>query len=577
MSMLRSILYSVLSAFTLVAGPVVLFVFRLIYGEKGPSVTKVTDPLLLQSATSLARKIRARQVRPGFGLALASPCCWVIFKPGAWWVVGQVSAEEVMEAFIRRAREVNPAVNAIVAERFSQALQEAREVDRVLSSGDVPEEFSEANKPFLGIPLSVKEAFALEESSETHKPFPGNPLSVKEAFALEGMPNCSGLVSRVGVRAERDSLAVGRLRRAGMIPFACTNVSELCMWYESNNTVYGRTNNAYDHTKIVGGSSGGEGCIISSGASLLGVGSDIGGSIRMPAFFNGVFGHRPSKDIVPNEGQHPPATGSQVELLATGPMCRYAQDLAASLRIMAGPDASRLRLDDKVDISQVKVYSMVDDGGSLFTGRVDPQLKDAQRKAFDHLISVGAQTTRPQCLPLMKYSLELWSAKMVSSNGTKFACFMAGGEHTGKKVNCFIELFKWLVRKSDHTLPAIGLGIAENFTPVDDPNIPKLLAMLATLRRELSTLLGDCGVLLYPSHPQPAPYHNLPLLTPFNFSYTAIFNALGLPVTQVPLGLSAQGLPLGIQVVGAPYQDRLTLAVAQELEKGMGGWVSPGI
>ena len=130
--------------------------------------------------------------------------------------------------------------------------------------------------------------------------------------------------------------------------------------------------------------------------------------------------------------------------------------------------------------------------------------------------------------------------------------------------------------KSDHTLPAIGLGIIENFTPENDPKLPKMLSMLQALLDQITSLLGDDGVLLYPSHPSPAPYHNHPLLTPFNFTYTAIFNALGLPVTQVPLGLSREGLPLGIQVVGALNQDHLTIAVAAELEKGLGGWVSPG-
>ncbi|XP_076445717.1 fatty-acid amide hydrolase 2-A-like [Babylonia areolata] len=523
MSVLRSILYYILSAVTFVAGPLVWLVFRLIYGLKGQSVSKVTDPLLLASATSLAKKIRLRQV----------------------------TAEEVMQAFIRRAREVNPIVNAIVAERYAEALEEAREVDRLLSGGSIPEELSERSKPFLGVPLTVK-----------------------EAFALEGMPNCSGLVSRKGMKADSDCPAVHRLKESGMIPFACTNTSELCMWYESANNVYGRTKNAYDNTKIVGGSSGGEGCIISTGASLLGVGSDIGGSIRMPAFFNGVFGHRPSKNLVPNEGQHPPATGGQVELLATGPMCRYAEDLTPVLKIMAGPQAARLNLDTKVDMSTVKVYTMDSDGGSLFTGRVNPQLKEAQRKACDYLGSVGA-TTKPVKLGLMKYSLELWSAKMVSGQGTKFACFMAGGEHSGKKVNCFTEIFKWMLGRSDHTLPAIGLGVLETFTPDDDPNVPRLLTLLDGLHQQLTTLLADDGVLLYPSHPEPAPYHNHPLLTPFNFSYTGIFNALGFPVTQVPLGLSREGLPLGVQVVGAPDQDRLTLAVAAQLEKGFGGWVSP--
>lgn len=130
--------------------------------------------------------------------------------------------------------------------------------------------------------------------------------------------------------------------------------------------------------------------------------------------------------------------------------------------------------------------------------------------------------------------------------------------------------------RSDHTLPAIGLGIVENLLPKNDPRLPHLLFLLGELRKNLITLLGDDGVFLYPPHPVTAPYHNYPLLTPLNFSYTAIFNALALPVTQVPLGLSPDGLPLGVQVVAAPYQDHLTIAVAQELERAFGGWVTPG-
>lgn len=525
--MLRTVLNLLISAFTLVLKPLVWLVFQMIYGVKGQSVSKVTNPLLLQSATSLARKIRSREAM----------------------------AEAVMEAFIARAREVNPIINAIVAERYEAALEEARAVDRLLSQDNIPEEYSILRKPFLGVPLSVK-----------------------EAFACKGMPNCSGLVSRKGLISDHDSPCVHNLKEAGMIPFASTNVSELCMWFESANKVYGRTKNAYDNNRIVGGSSGGEGCILSSGASLMGVGSDIGGSIRMPAFFNGVFGHRPSKDVVPNEGQHPPATGGQIELLATGPLCRYAEDLLPALQIMAGPaGAAKLKLNTKVDMSKLRVFSMDDDGGSLLVSRVDPQLKNAQHKALDHLGRVcGAQTEEIHDLHLMKYSLEMWSAKMAAGAGTKFACFMARGEESGKKVNCFLEMLKWLVGKSDHTLPAIGLGMAETFTPTSDPNVPKLVSMLDALHKQLIDRLKDDGVLLYPSHPNPAPYHNHPILTPFNFTYTAIFNALALPVTQVPLGLSKDGLPLGIQVVAAPYQDHLTLAVAVELEKAFGGWSSPG-
>src|SRR5699024_2538512 len=138
----------------------------------------------------------------------------------------------------------------------------------------------------------------------------------------EGMPNTAGVVSRVGLRATEDATSVARYRQAGAIPIGVTNTSEACMWMESNNKVYGRSNNPYDITRIVGGSSGGEGAIIGAGVVPFGLGSDVGGSIRMPAFFNGVFGHKASSGLIPNSGQFPPIEGEGLRYLSTGPLAR---------------------------------------------------------------------------------------------------------------------------------------------------------------------------------------------------------------------------------------------------------------
>src|SRR6185503_363040 len=147
-----------------------------------------------------------------------------------------------------------------------------------------------------------------------------------------------GLVARKGRLATQDAVAVARLRAAGAIPLGVTNVSELCMWMESDNRVYGRTNNPYDQARTVGGSSGGEGAIIGAGGAPFGVGSDIGGSIRIPAAFCGVVGHKPSGRLVPNTGQFPPAEGPANAYLGTGPLVRRVRDVWPLLRVMAGPD-----------------------------------------------------------------------------------------------------------------------------------------------------------------------------------------------------------------------------------------------
>ena len=181
------------------------------------------DNLLKLSATSLATKIRQKEV----------------------------GAEEVTWAFVKRIKNINKQINAVARQRFEEALQEAREIDEMIQI------------------LTDEERENLAEI----KPFLGVPFTAKEAFAIRGMPNCSGLVARQDFVAHEDAVVVRRLRQAGAIPIAVSNCSELCMWWESANRVYGRTCNPFDVTKIVGGSSGGEGALIGGGASVFGVGS----------------------------------------------------------------------------------------------------------------------------------------------------------------------------------------------------------------------------------------------------------------------------------------------------------------
>ena len=163
----------------------------------------------------------------------------------------EVGVEELMQVFIDRINVVNAGINAVVVDRFSEALQEAKEIDEML------------------LEMSEEERNELEGS----KPFLGIPFTAKEAFAVTGLPNSGGLVARKDYIAQEDAVVVHRLRQAGAIPLALTNCSELCMWWESANRVYGRTCNPFDITKIVGGSSGGEGAIIGAAGSVIGVGS----------------------------------------------------------------------------------------------------------------------------------------------------------------------------------------------------------------------------------------------------------------------------------------------------------------
>lgn len=486
-------------------------------GSAGAPDAVQSQPMLTSSASSLARRIRSRKL----------------------------SSAEAVCAHIEAIRRLNPALNAVVEDRFELAMREAAAADE-----RVAREPAEALPPLLGVPCTIK-----------------------EAFALEGMPNTSGLVSRKGLRAAHDATAVARLRRAGAIPMGVTNVSELCMYMESDNRVYGRTNNPYDLARIAGGSSGGEGAIIGAGASPFGLGSDIGGSIRMPSFFNGVFGHKPTGGLVPGSGQFPFAHGAARRILTTGPMARSAEDLLPLLRILAGPDdldtgCLPFPLPRSCDVELRQLRVLVVRGNGVVP--VSNELLDAQERCADALARRGARVSTAT-FPALRHSFEIWASLLSAAGGPSFASMMGGGT----AISAWREIARWLAGRSHHTFPAIGLALLEQLPHLVPSHATRFLDEAARLRSEMVEAIGPHGVLLYPPYASTAPKHYVSLIPPFRWVYTAIFNALELPVTQVPLGLDRAGLPLGVQVASVHGADALTIGVACELERVFGGWVPP--
>ncbi|MSP26080.1 MAG: amidase [Myxococcales bacterium] len=446
----------------------------------------------------------------------------------------RVSSREVVEAHIRQIERVNPQLNAVVCTRFEEARREADDADRMIAAGDGED------RPFLGVPCSIK-----------------------ECFALEGMPNTSGLVARRGTLATSDAGAVRRLRAAGAIPLGVTNLSELCMWMESNNRVYGRTNNPYDLKRIPGGSSGGEGAIIGAGGVPFGLGSDVGGSIRMPAFFNGIFGHKPTGGLVDNSGQFPATHGVGDRYLTSGPLARRAADLAPLLSVLASAD---IGIPAEVSLADLDVVCIETDGRTP----VDDELCEAQRSAARALERRGART-RTAKLPRLKKALEIWSAMMEAAGGPTFRELLGNG----KAIMPALELLAWAFGRSAHTLPALGLALVERVPKLFPRSSARAIEEGKLLKHELNELVGPRGVLLYPPYSSTAPRHNEPLRSPLRWVYAAVFNVMEMPVTAVPLGLSASGMPLGVQVAATPGNDHVTIAVALALEAELGGWVPP--
>ncbi len=460
--------------------------------------------------------------------------------------LGEITSRALVDAHIAQIERVNPLLNAVVAERYADARSEADAADALVAATDDP---------------------------STLPPFHGVPCTVKETFQLAGMPNTAGLLARRDMVAETDATTVARLRAAGAIPLGVSNTSELAMWIESNNPVYGRSNNPYDLRCTVGGSSGGEGAIIGAGGSPFGVGSDIGGSIRLPAFFNGVFGHKCTGGLVPNTGQYPLPENAALRFQCTGPITRRAEDLMPLLRLMAGPDGKdagtfAMPLGDPatVDIAALRVLSIEGNG----MNKVSPELLRAQRQVVAALGDRGATLVPTTRLPALRRSFEIWAALMSEARMTPFRVLLGDGVAPRNR-----DLVRNLATRSPHTVPAASLALLEQAAERLPGRVRSMVERGRALRQELVDLIGPDGVLLFPSFPVTAPRHGRALVLPFQWSYTGILNVLEVPATQVPLGLDRAGKPLGVQVVAVHGNDHVTIAVAEELERVFGGWTPP--
>jgi fatty acid amide hydrolase 2 len=456
----------------------------------------------------------------------------------------RVSAADVVEAHIDRLRRVNPVVNALVADRFEAARAEARAADARVAAAAPDEPLP----PLLGVPCTVK-----------------------EAVAFAGMPNSSGVVARGGLTAATSAPVARRLVDAGAIVLGVTNTSEMCLWVESENRLYGRTRNPYNPTRTAGGSSGGEGAAIGSGGSPFGLASDIGGSIRIPAFCCGVFGHKPSRGLLPATGSWPPCDDGNRPLFAHGPIARRAEDLMPLLRILAGPDgvdpmAVETDLDDPAGVSLRGLpVLLIDESWPLIAS--DDMLW-ARERAAGALAAAGAEVRR-QRMPALRRAVESYITTLARSSGigAHDVLFAAGASE--------VHWRALLRRGGPHTVATRLLLIAERAqSRLPRRLAERLIAAGEAIAAELRAAIGD-GVLLEPTLATTAPRHGRTVGRPWWLAHVVPFNLSGLPVTQTPLGLDRHGLPLGVQVVAGYGRDHVSIAVALELERVFGGWTPP--
>lgn len=459
--------------------------------------------LIFASASEIARRIRDREI----------------------------SAVEVTEMHLARIDEVNPALNAVVTRCDETALARAREADAAMANG----------KP-VG-------------------PLHGVPVTIKDAFDTAGVRSTAGTRGRAQYIPSVNATGVERLLAAGAILIGKTNTSELTLFYETDNLLFGRTSNPYDLLRSPGGSSGGAAAIVAAGGSPLDLGSDTGGSIRLPAHFCGVAGLKPTAGRVPRTGLIVPGGVPVDALTQIGPIARYVDDLALVLPILSGVDwwdHSVIPMDfpdpEYARIHDLKVAFYTDNGEVAASAEVAAVVKECARVVAEAKAKItearppGIEKSRSLFRRIFNSGGGAWVHRILETLGTT-------------EVSPYLN---WVKNDDDK-----AQGKASDVTT--------LMSELEAFRRELLGFMKEYDVILAPAHASAALPHG-ELTSAENspgFSFSQTYNLTGWPSVVVRAGTSGQGLPIGIQVVARPWREEVALAVARRIEQSLGGWQPP--
>jgi fatty acid amide hydrolase len=486
---------------------------------------------------------------------------------------GEATAVQAVEQHIARIQEANPRLNAMAAERFEAARGEAREAD------------------------------ARQRSGQPLGPLHGVPVTIKECLDVAGMASTFGLSSRAGHRAESDEIHVARLRAAGAIPIAKSNVAQALFYYETDNPVHGRTLNPWNPQRTPGGSSGGEAALIATGASPLGLGTDIGGSVRVPAAFCGIAGFKPTSGRCDEMGRFSVPVGQRAIPSQAGVLARHVEDLALGMEVINGgarPEVPGQPLGDfrRVRVDGLRVAFYTDDG--TFTPA--PAVARAVREAAEMLRLAGAQVT-PWTPPDARHALNL-AYGIFGGDGLALLKKRMGRGRRMPQIAQLMSLaalpravvgpLRSLLRAVGQ--PTLALGL-EPFGFSDTAHYWELVEAQHDYRQRFAQALdsaqgGPFDIVLCPPCALPALTHGATKDLATVGAYACLYNLLGYPAGVVPvsrvreeeqvgrsptrdvveraaLGVEqgSAGLPVGVQVVARPWREHVALAAMAAIER----------
>jgi Asp-tRNA(Asn)/Glu-tRNA(Gln) amidotransferase A subunit family amidase len=439
-----------------------------------------------------------------------------------------LSPVQVVAEHLEAVAELNPKLNAFIEVRAEQALREAGEAEAKIERDEIV--------------------------GRLH----GVPLSIKSSIAVAGCKHEAGSVTRAGMRATGDASLVRRLKEAGAIILGLTNAPEMLMAYETQNALYGRTNSPWDVERTPGGSSGGESAAIASGMSAGGVGSDGGGSIRVPAHFSGICGLKPTPGRISASGHYPESLGPFAAMGVVGPLARSVRDLELLFQVMAGTDLGDtsaapvpLREINPEELCKVRIGYFEEHEDCPVT----PETKAAIRKAIRVLEEQGFGTV-PYVPSVLRQAREYWWTLFVRLGGELLLPIFEGREDQTSSI----------LRYARHEPQPSKQELLDAWFGRDQ------------LRVKLFREMAEVPVIVCPVAAMPAYRHDE---RQWNICgkevdymqammYAQWFNLLGNPAAVVPVGASPEGLPIGIQVVGLPYSEELILKIAATIEFACG-------
>jgi amidase len=464
----------------------------------------------------------------------------------------KISAVELLQQVERRIEALDARINAVVVRDFERAREAARQADAALARGD--------RRPLLGVPMTVKEAFDVAD-----------------------LPTTWGLPRFKDWRPKQDAVAVQRLKAAGAIIVGKTNVPASLSDWQSYNDIYGTTNNPWDLARTPGGSSGGSAAALAAGFVALELGSDIGGSLRAPAHYCGVYSHKPSWGLLPVRGHNfpmAPPSPHDIDLAVIGPLARSAGDLALALDLLAGPDeplsiAYRLALPPPRHESLRDYRVLVLDAHPL-----EPTahaVRDALNRMAERLAATGVKVAHAN--PLLPDLAELTRAY----TRLLIAVFAADLPEAQRRE---IEAKVATLPSDDRSLAAVELRALvqshQDWIAADRVRL--------RIERQWREFFRDWDVVLCPPMPTPTFKHDHSEMRgrvididgePHRYgdqtAWPGVATLAGLPATTVPLERTSEALPIGMQIVGPYLEDRTTIGFAALLEREFGGFVAPNL